>query len=136
MNLKLFFWVSLCPRVSLWADRLRALVEPNKEGRKAREKGRFRPVCDSFLKAEGTGIEPTAYSSEKQGAFKQGNAKCNAVADKTEVTDEDRASFRIVAIAWPRLTQKDKQKILAIIRRALDSTHDAKNAPVKQLGAF
>jgi hypothetical protein len=55
---KLFSWVSLCPLLSLRTGRLPALVRPNKEGRKAREKGRFRPFDDFSIQAEGTGLEP------------------------------------------------------------------------------
>jgi hypothetical protein len=70
---------------------------------------------------EAAGSEPTPNSSENQGSSEQGNAKYNALADGPRVTDDDRASFRILAIAWLSLTQKDKQEILAIIRRATNA---------------
>jgi hypothetical protein len=56
--MKLSSWVSLCPSLSLRTGWLPALAKPNKEGRKAREQGRFRPFDDFSIEAEGTGLEP------------------------------------------------------------------------------
>ena len=53
--MKSFPWVSLCPSLSLGADRLLAMARPNKEGRKARKKGVFGLSVILFYKSGGHG---------------------------------------------------------------------------------
>jgi hypothetical protein len=48
---------------------LSALAGANKEGRKARGEGHFRPFPDSFLEAEGTGVQISAKNQRSETAF-------------------------------------------------------------------
>jgi hypothetical protein len=68
-----------------------------------------------------TGLETTANSSENQGVSEQGNVKCNVIVDENTLNEADRASLRIIMMAWTCLSQAEKQAILAIVRRASDA---------------
>ena len=69
--------------------------------------------------AEGKGVEPTTNPSEKQGSPDQDSVKSSFVTDGSQLNDADRTSLQIVVIAWSYLTQKDRQEILAVVRRAV-----------------
>jgi hypothetical protein len=97
----------------------RAGEPPTRHRQQSREASHNIASCETF-QAEGKGVQTTVNSSEKHGISEQDSFKSSFVTDGSQTDDVDGASLRVVAIAWPRLSQKNKQDILAIVRLAFE----------------